>query len=296
MIIRVGFYPKGSLQVDYSGNSRLFLIVILALAVFHPANARGDWKTLEEGLELGIFTSPQPAETGDSIIRILRINLHFFGLKLLNASASKDGRPLSAREWSERHQLQAAINASMYQEDLKTSVSLMWTRGHINNPRLSKDKAILAFNPKNPTDAPVRIIDRQCDSFHELMERYWTLIQSIRMISCRGTNVWQEQSKQWSTAVLALDRTGKVLFIHVKSPYNPHTLIQILQSLPLSIERAMYLEGGPQAQLFIRSGGHHWDFFGRYTGTFASTAPPRYSHPIPNIIGVFRKPTSIKKK
>jgi phosphodiester glycosidase len=209
---------------------------------------------------------------------------------LLNASAVKDKRSMTAKEWSLKHGLTAAINASMYQEDHITSVSLMRTKGHINNPRLSKDKAILAFDRRESSLPEVSIFDRQCDNFNELSNRFRSLVQSIRMISCRGANVWQRQTEPWSTAALAMDRNGNVLFIHVKVPHSTHDLINILQTLPLAIDRAMYLEGGPEAQLFIQGDAKSYEFFGSYSGAFANTTSPGYAWPIPNILGIFRKP------
>src|SRR4029453_7977406 len=85
----------------------------------------GVWRTLEPGLEVTAFPAPQKAVVGDSLIHVLRIDPTRFELRLLNASAPGFGRPLSAREWCQRHGLVAAINASMYQTDHKTSVSLM---------------------------------------------------------------------------------------------------------------------------------------------------------------------------
>ncbi|NQU65583.1 MAG: phosphodiester glycosidase family protein, partial [SAR324 cluster bacterium] len=92
-----------------------------------------------------------------------------------------------------------------------------------------------------------------------------------------------------STAAFALDNRGNVLFIHAKEPYSTHDLIDILQSLPLSIDRAMYLEGGPQAQLFVQSRSETHEFSGSYNGTLGKTAPPDYAWPIPNVIGVYLK-------
>ena len=92
----------------------------------HAAAQSADgWHQLADGLELGIFDSPQPAEIGDSKVRILRIDPARYELKLLNASVSKKGRPLTAKQWCRQNGLVAAINASMYQEDFKTSVSYM---------------------------------------------------------------------------------------------------------------------------------------------------------------------------
>ena len=120
------------------------------------------WQKLSDGLELGFFHSPNPSETGDSMIRVLRIEPARYELRLLNASASENGRPLSAKEWCRQNGLVAAINASMYQDDLKASVSLMRTKSHINNPRLSKDMAILAFDRHSPDVPLVKIINPFC--------------------------------------------------------------------------------------------------------------------------------------
>jgi len=244
------------------------------------------WQKISDGLELGFFHSPQPAETGDSMIRVLRIEPARYELKLLNASASENGRPLSAKEWCRQNGLVAAINASMYQDDLKASVSLMRTKSHINNPRLSKDMAILAFDRRSPDVPLVKIIDRECKDFKTWKNNYKTLIQSIRMISCKGKNVWAPQTQKWSTAAIAIDHLGRVLFIHVGSLYSTHDLIDILQKLPLIIDRTMYVEGGPQAQLYINIGTHEHEFVGSYKIEIDENMNTLIPRPIPNVVGI----------
>ena len=127
--------------------------------------AEAVWQELAKGLDLGIFKAPLLSEIGDSNVRVLRIDPERYQFRLLNASAFEDGRPLSARQWSHQNGLVASINASMYQEDYRSSVSLMRTKSHINNPRLSKDNAILAFDRKDTAVPLVKIIDRQCEDF-----------------------------------------------------------------------------------------------------------------------------------
>jgi hypothetical protein len=249
------------------------------------------WKKLAEGLELGIFSSPLPSEIGDSKIRVLRIDPRHFKLRLLNTSAVEDGRPMSAKEWSRQNGLVAAINASMYQADYKSSVSLMRTKAHINNPRLSKDMAILAFDRKQRDVPRVKIIDRQCEDFETWNKKYDTVIQSIRMISCTGKNVWTQQPQKWSTAAIGTDDRDRVLFIHVGSPYSTHDVIEILKALPLNIARAMYTEGGPQAQLYINIGEEEYEFIGNYEIELHGNVKKLISRPIPNIVGI-----SIKAK
>lgn len=247
------------------------------------------WQKLSEGLELGFFHSPHPSETGDSMIRVLRIEPARYKLRLLNASASENGRPLSAKDWCRQNGLVAAINASMYQADLRASVSLMRTKSHINNPRLSKDMAILSFDRHSPDVPLVKIIDRQCDDFKTWKKKYKTLIQSIRMISCKGKNVWAQQSQKWSTAAIAVDHLERVLFIHVGSLYSTHDLINILKKLPLNIDRAMYVEGGPQAQLYINSGIHEYEFVGSYKIEIEENMNALFPRPIPNVVGISLK-------
>ena len=248
------------------------------------------WQKISDGLELGFFHAPQPAETGDSMIRVLRIEPARYELRLLNASAAENGRPLSAKEWCRQNGLVAAINASMYQDDLKASVSLMRTKSHINNPRLSKDMAILAFDRRSPDVPLVKIIDRECEDFKTWKNNYKTLIQSIRMISCKGKNVWAPQTQKWSTAAIAIDHLGHVLFIHVGSLYSTHDLIDILKKLPLDIDRAMYVEGGPQAQMYINIGTHKYEFVGSYKIEIDENMNTLIPRPIPNVVGIsFRK-------
>ena len=285
------------------------ILVIILLVSLNPIAGAADqkpaedavrkdsgWQKLARGLELGTFRAPLPSEIGDSKIRVLRIDPQRYQLRLLSASAFENGRPLSAKQWSQQHGLIAAINASMYQEDYKSSVSLMRTKAHINNPRLSKDMTILAFDRKTAEVPLVKIIDRQCEDFKVWQKKYCTMIQSIRMISCTGENVWTQQPQKWSTAVIGVDDRDRVLFIHVGSPYSTHDLIDILKMLPINISRAMYAEGGPQAQLYINIENQEHEFVGNYEIDIQGDMKKLISRPVPNIVGISLKATKKQKK
>ena len=254
------------------------------------------WQELAPGLDLGIFSAPLPSEIGDSKIRVLRIDPQRYKFRLLSASAFENGRALSAKQWSQQNGLVAAINSSMYQEDYKSSVSLMRSGAHINNPRLSKDMTILAFDRKSADVPLVKIIDRECEDFKVWQKKYRTMVQSIRMISCTGKNVWTKQPQKWSTAAIGVDKRDRVLFIHVSSPYSTHDLIDILKKLPLSISRAMYAEGGPQAQLYIKIGDREHEFVGNYDIEIQGNMKKLISRPIPNVVGIFLESNKKQKK
>lgn len=263
---------------------------------YNPSQSSLDigWVKLEPGLEFGIFPSPRASEVGDSLIRVLRIDPRRFESRLLNASASGHGSPLTAKEWSRHNNLVAAINASMYQTDHLTSVALMRTKTHTNNPRLSKDKAILAFDRQSQNVPLVKIIDRQCEDLSVWSKNYGTLVQSIRMISCKNKNVWSQQPRKWSTAAIGTDSQGMVLFIHVRSPYSTHDLINILIEMPLKLLRAMYVEGGPEAQLYVRSGGKEYEFVGSYETGFNENDSNTHAWSIPNVVGIARRDKPVK--
>jgi hypothetical protein len=271
----------------------LACLAVLAPAPVPPAGAPGEspdgtgrWSVLEPGLELGVFPAPRASRHGDSLIRVLRIDPRRYELRLLNASAPGQGEALTAREWSRRNGLVAAINASMYQTDMRKSVSLMRSRTHVNNPHLTKDKAVLAFDRLDPGLPPVQIIDRECQDFDSLRDGYGTLVQSIRMVSCSGKNVWSPQPRAWSTAAIGMDRKGRVLFLHARSPYSTHDFINILLELPIDLKSALYAEGGPEAQLYARTGGQEFEFIGSYETGFRESDDNRRARPVPNVIGV----------
>jgi len=266
----------------------LGLIIALRASAASPSLA-SDWRLLEPGLEFAQFPLPVASDIGDSRLTVLRIDPAHFDLKLLNVSAPGQGQPLSARDWCRRADLVAATNASMYQTDMKTSVSLMCTATHVNNARLTKDRAVLAFDRLSDDVPLVDIIDRTCQDFQTLRGKYSSLVQSIRMVSCKGENKWEQQPKRWSTAAIAVNGHGQVLFLHCRSPYSTHDLIDGLLALPLEITKAMYVEGGPEAQLYVRAGEFEIDQVGSFESGFLESDQNPAAWPVPNVVGVVRR-------
>ena len=278
--------------------SLLILILVLISSITSEAQQEitqqevkedSGWQQLDKGLELGLFLASQLAAVGASQVRVLRIDPNYYRFRLLNVSAIENGLPMTPRQWCRQNNLVAAINPSMFQTDYKTSVSLMRTRTHINNPRLSRDMTILAFNRLSKDVPQVKIIDRQCEDYEFWKKKYGTLIQSIRMISCKGKNVWNPQPHRWSTAAIAVDGHDNVLFIHVRSPYSTYDLINVLKKLPLDISRAMYTEGGSQAQLYINAGSREYEFVGSYDTAASVTEEGSISWPLPNVVGISKR-------
>lgn len=265
----------------------------LALASQPPPNAEDPrFSGLEPGLELAQLPMPGGSPAGDDLI-VLRIYPEYFDLKLLNASDSAQGEPRSARQWCADNGLVAAINASMFQTDQLTSVSLMQSAEHVNNARLSRDRAVLAFDRADTTVPRADIIDLTCQDFEALRPRYRSLVQSIRMVSCTGENTWSQQPRQTSIAAIAIDSRGRILFLHCRPPMSTHDFIAALLNLKLDVTKAMYAEGGSQAQVYVRTANTELERNGKIEGgVLIDIQDTSAAWPIPNVIGIVRRPGS----
>ena len=255
----------------------------------HVIQSKDDlWKRVDEGLYIGEFESPQRSKINDSKITIVKIDPRVYSFKLLCAS-EHGGIKMTAKKWCQKHSLISAINAGMYQQDGIRNVGYMKNFSHINNPRLNTAyKSVLAFNPTESNLPEIQIIDLKCQDFESLRFKYGTLVQDIRMISCRQENVWSKQDKMWSMAVFGIDKSGNALSIFTESPYSGHDFAHALLSIPISIHNAMYLEGGQQASLYFSANNIELDRIGLPISVNENGNIP-VARPIPNVIGIIKK-------
>jgi hypothetical protein len=277
---------------DFSLGTFVVLLEITAWAVFSPSVSiceDSPWRKVDEGLLVAEFNPPVKSNAQDSKITVIKIDPKFYSFKLLCAS-EHDRTKMTARKWCEKFNLITAVNAGMYQKDGFTNVGLMKNYSHINNPRLNNIyNAVLAFNPSESKIPEIQIIDLKCQDFVNIGPKYQTLIQNIRMISCRQENVWAKKNQLWGMAVFGIDKSGNALFIFTEAPYSGHDFSNALLSLPLSIFNALYLEGGFEANLFFSWNGVELERVGiRETG-LQEDSPRVVPRPIPNVIGITKK-------
>ena len=103
------------------------------------------------------------------------------------------------------------------------------------------------------------------------------------------TNLTVEGKKKWSEAALGQDKDGNVLFIFSRSPYSMHDLIDILKMLPIDIDCAQHLEGGPEASLFFSHKNIKIETMGSFETGFSENNENHFYWPIPNVIGFVHK-------
>ena len=261
-----------------------------------PLGAEGStWRTVAPGLEVGRLASPRPAPSGSSIVTVVRVDPERYEFRLLSARLLGLRDNPSAPEWVDRHGVLGVVNASMFQADHKTSTAHMRDGEAINNASWSKDRAVFASQPREAGPPAAQIIDRTCQDLKALAGKYRVLVQSIRMIDCQGRNVWAPQPRKWSTACVGTDLLGRVLLIHVRAPYSTHDLVDILLALPLGLKRLMYVEGGPEASLYVRAAGQVVvSEMGSFETGFLERDDNTIFWPLPNVIG-FAPRTTVEK-
>lgn len=262
-----------------------------------------EWRTLEPGLEYGEFpfialrygVSAGDAPPPRATLRVVRIDPARFDFVL--CAASDGGVPLPLGRWADRMELVAAINASMYLTDGRTSTGYLRAGQHINNAR--HGARLGAYFMAGP-DALARIAGAPAAAVEDgtqgnmaaLEPHYQLVVQNFRMISADRRIVWGADSRPVAIAAVAQTGDGHILFLHCRQPVEPYVLAQRLLDLPLDVRTVMYVEGGAQAGLLLRAGGLFLERYGRSAAAILLGEPPAPS--LPNVLGIRRKALSAK--
>ncbi|MGA1824917.1 MAG: phosphodiester glycosidase family protein [bacterium] len=248
------------------------------------------WDKLDEGLYLGEFYSTKKSNAPISPIIILKISPKFYSFILMSASEN-EGKARTLKQWCNQFNAVAAINASMYlKENNLKSTGYMKNYNYFNNPDINNSfGAFMAFNPIDDSLPYVQIIDRYHQPWKKLIGKYNTVIQNYRMISLHGENVWKLTDKAYSTTAVGMDKDGNVLFIYSMSPHTTYDLNNVLLSLPIKIKNAMYVEGGQEANLYIKNQKRMSEKKEGYKSDFTEHNNKKSVWKVPNVIGIVKR-------
>ncbi len=273
------------------------IALLLLAALLWPvrSSAQTDWQSVEAGLDIATIPLAADdasgiADDGEDALTILRIDPKHYEFVVL--AATERGRLLTPQQWADEYHLTAVINASMYLPDHRTSTGYLRNDSHLNNDYVNKrfGSFFVAYPYASGASASlpeVTILDRQADDWENLIGRYRIVVQNFRMINVAGTPLWPEQGEAFSIAAVAMDAAGNILFIHCRPPLTVRQFTDRLMTLDLSIKRAMYVEGGPQASLHLHAAGGSQTWSGRHDGDFWSGAHVEWQ--LPNALGIRRK-------
>lgn len=247
------------------------------------AQGRPDWRELEPGLLFGEFQLNE----GDARLTVLRIDPAAFDFTL--CSRSQDGGPSrQLNQWGEQYNLVAAINASMYLPDASTSTGYMRQGSHVNNGRVvQRFGAFFVAGPDEPTLPKAAILDRDSPLWRQQMDHYDLVIQNYRMINADRRILWSPGGPHYSISAVAQDGDGQILFMHCRQPVEAYSFAQQVLHLPLNVRTVMYVEGGGQAGLLVRSAALTRELVGLSPSGLLVTGDLRAV--LPNVLGARRK-------
>ena len=270
----------------FSQRTRAVLLAGLCILVW-STHARA-WEIIEPGIQLKTFNlTLDPAEEQHEI-NILRIDPAHYDFRLIAADRQQQ-RTATLKEWSGQEGLTGAINASMYREDRQQSTGYMKTGGHLNNGYINpRFGAFLVFDPKNPSLPQIQIVDRSYQDWKYLIGQYDTVIQNFRLISIKQENLWPRTDKKHSIAAVGMDKQGRVLFMHSQVPMSIHDFNTAILGLPIDIFNAMYVEGGPEAAMYLKTATREHSWQGRHEHLLLETFNQKL-WPVPNVIGIVPK-------
>ena len=241
------------------------------------------WRQLEPGLDFGEFQLTD----SEALLTALRIDPARFDFVL--CARSQDGGGLrSLNQWAEQYGLAAAINASMYLPDGITSTGYMRQNDHYNNKRVvQRFGAFFVAGPDSHDLPGAAIVDRDDPQWEKLIGQYRLVIQNYRMTSADRRILWSPGGPHYSISAVAQDGEGRILFLHCRQPVEAYAFAQQLLHLPLNVRTVMYVEGGGQAGLLVRSAGWKHELAGLSTAGLLVTGDLRAQ--LPNVLGAVRK-------
>jgi hypothetical protein len=271
-----------------------FIIVFCLLSSFLNAQTSNqiNWKILEEGLSFLEMDAPEKSIVNDSRLTILKIDPSKCRFTLL--SASEHGRKnRTAEEWATEFGMSLTVNAGMYStSNGRTNKGYMKNYAHTNNHRFNRNyNVMMAFNPKDKKEPSIRFFDLTHTRWDSIRTHYYSFCQGMRMIDWKGEPLsWDKRPGQSCSMVVAsTDTEGNIYFIFTRSPYTHQAMIRFLLGLPLNLRTTVYLEGGPEASLYVQASDTLVNKYGSYvSGTYARDDNDHFWK-IPNVIGVVKK-------
>lgn len=266
-----------------------YVHILVIILIIVPGGVCAAWEPIAPGMELGRFPIKKTGTVAHPPIVVVRIDPDLWELVLIGKSWNNKLENYTVKEWCKKQNLTAAINAGMFATDYLTHVGYLSSKGHVNNSHVNKYMSVAAFDPKKGKNLPkFRIFDLDDPkvTMETIRRDYSSVVQNLRLIKRPGENRWKQQGKMWSEAALGEDSAGRILFIFSRSPFSMHDFNNVLLSLGVGLVAAQHLEGGPEAQLYLRHGETEYEMFGSYEPSFNEKNDNSVAWRIPNVLAV----------
>ena len=210
--------------------------------------------TAREGITIERIHGPTQLGLGDGVITLVRFDMQRYAPVLLTAS-TRDGVAHTLPRWAAREHLVGGINLAMYEPDGRPT-SLVVQAAVELSPDDERFGGFFAFDPISASDAPLVMTGRDCEGgdLTALRARYRNVVANYRMLSCTSAPIAWVDEHRYSSAAFGMDRAGRLVLIHAATPYLMRDLARVLAEPALGLVQVDYVEGGPEATLFVDDG------------------------------------------
>ena len=251
-----------------------------------------EWHELQPGLYFSEPEAPEKSILNDSKIFILKADPRLCNFRMLSSSEhGKQNR--TANSWAKEFGVNVVVNAGMFSmRNSRTNKGYLKNYSHLNNSKMNGYyNVMMAMNPKQKSDPKMIMYDLTCTDWASIRTKYNTFCQGMRMIDCNGNKMaWDKRPGQSCSMVIsATDITGNIYFIFTRSPYTHQKMIDFVIGLIPDIRTTVYLEGGPEASLYIQTKDTTISKIGSYVSTTYENDNNDHFWKIPNVIGIQSK-------
>ncbi len=229
-------------------------------------------------------SAPPEVDVGDRMITIVRVDLERYAFRFLTG---RDGPPRPLDRWVEGEHLAGGINAGMFLEDGRPCGWLQ-SRGEVLQRRTPATfEAVVAFDPVRAGASAFVVGGTGCErSLDALRASHGSVLQSRRLlVDCAG-HATDWRTRRFSAAAIGVDRQGRAVLVHVRTPYRMQVLARMLAAPALGIRGLVYMEGGPEASLVIDAEGVRVGERGSWEDGFHEADDNDAYWDLPNVIGL----------
>jgi hypothetical protein len=222
-------------------------------------------------------------DVGDRMITIVRVDLRRYAFRFLTG---RDGAPRPLDAWVRDQHLAGGINAGMFLMDGQPC-GFMRSHGEVIQSRTPESfHGVIAFDPFVASAPAFAVGGIGCPAtLASLSASHASVLQSrTSLLDCRGRPTdWR--TRRYSAAALGVDREGRAVLVHVRTPYRMQVLAQMLATPALGIRGLVYMEGGPEASVVVDGEGQHVGEMGSWEDGFHEADDNREYWDLPNVIG-----------
>jgi Phosphodiester glycosidase len=264
--------------------SAVAAVIVAAYLVIHVQN-EPHWRAVGPGVEFAMLRGEPWCRRGSAGIAALRLDPAQAHLRVAHYTLTPEKRPLNIVEWQKASGAVAVFNAGQFYPDLSYMGLLICTGTVVSDDLHPEFKAALVARRANGK-SDFRVLDLTREPLDAHAPGWQEVAQSFMVLDEKGTVRVRKSDHVANRTVVAEDRHGRLIVLTTEGGYTLADFAEYLRHAPLSVSRAMGMDGGYEAEMCVNSGSFRYASFGRWDNEHADTDQPGARTPLPAVIEV----------